>query len=151
MIPYSLKKKGMHPLYNFLYGSVLHCFASVQDPPNPCTGVTGSITEYQISFKMGLFVAIENVNTARCINGGCSHTFEPHSNPPSSYSYDRVSVAAENVVGVGPARNCTTQTISEYPIDTSVSTCFQFKFQQSLQKRRRSIALAQATKCQTES
>ena len=145
MIPYSLKKKGMHPLYKFVYGSVLHCFASVQDPPNPCTGVTGSITEYQISFKTGFFVAIENVNTGRCINGGCSHTFEPPSNPPSSY--DSVSVAAENVVGVGPARNCTTQTISEYPIDTSVSICCQFKFQQSLQKRRRSIA----TKCQTES
>jgi len=41
----------------------------------------------------------------------CNYTFEPPSNPPSSY--DRVSVAAENVVGVGPARNLTTQPISE--------------------------------------
>ena len=53
----------------------------------------------------------ENVNTARCTAGRCSHTFEPPSNPPSSY--DSVLVAAENVVGMGAARICTTQTISE--------------------------------------
>ena len=53
----------------------------------------------------------ENVNTARCTARRCSHTFEPSSNPPSSY--ESVSVAAENVVGVGAARTCTTQTISE--------------------------------------
>ena len=37
----------------------------------------------------------------------CIYTFELSSNPPSSY--DSVSVAAENVVGVGPARTCTAQ------------------------------------------
>ena len=37
--------------------------------------------------------------------------FVPPSNPPSSY--DHVSVAAENIVGVGAARTCTAQTISE--------------------------------------
>ena len=60
-------------------------------------------------------MATENVNTARCIAGRCSHTFEPLSNPPPSY--DSVSVAAVNVVGVGAARNCTIQTISELKID----------------------------------
>ena len=35
----------------------------------------------------------------------------PPSIPPSSY--DSVSVAAENLVGVGAARTCTTQPISE--------------------------------------
>ena len=44
----------------------------------------------------------------------CNYTFEPPPNPPSSY--DSVSVAAENVVGVGAARTCTTQTISELNI-----------------------------------
>ena len=52
-----------------------------------------------------------SVNIARCTAGRCSHTFEPPSNPPSSY--DSVSVVAENVVGVGAARTCTAQTISE--------------------------------------
>ena len=44
----------------------------------------------------------------------CNYTFEPPSDPPSSY--DRVSVAAENVVGVGAARNLTTQPISELSV-----------------------------------
>ena len=56
-------------------------------------------------------VITENVNISRCTAGRCNRTFEPPSNPPSSY--DSVSVAAENVVGVGAARTCTTQTISE--------------------------------------
>ena len=53
----------------------------------------------------------EDVNTARCTAGRCSHTFEPPSNPPSSS--ESVSASAENVVGVGAARTFTTQTISE--------------------------------------
>ena len=53
----------------------------------------------------------ENLNIAECTAGRCNHTFEPPSNPPSSY--DRVSVAAENVVGVGAARTCTIQPVSE--------------------------------------
>ena len=53
-----------------------------------------------------------NMDVSMCMNGRCSYTFEP-SNPPSSY--DNVSVAAENVVGRGAARMCTTQSISKLP------------------------------------
>ena len=80
----------------------------MQSPVYPCSGVSEAITQYQISFQT---VATENVNLARCTARRCSYTFEIPSNPPSSY--DSVSVAAENVVGVGAARTCTTQTISE--------------------------------------
>ena len=41
----------------------------------------------------------------------CSHTYEAASN---SSVYDSVSVAAENVVGVGAARTCAAQPISEF-------------------------------------
>ena len=87
---------------------------SLQDPVDPgeaCPGESGDITRYQISFQTGSFVATENVNITECTAERCSYTFEPPSNPPSSY--DSVSVAAENVVGVGAARTCTAQTISE--------------------------------------
>ena len=77
----------------------------------PCPGVSGDITQYQISFQTGSVVVTENVNTARCTGGRCSHTFEIPSNPSSSY--DSVSVAAKNVMGVGAARTCTSQPISE--------------------------------------
>ena len=73
--------------------------------------MTGNITQYQIKVKIGSLVATKSVNIARCTVGRCSDTFVPPSNPPSSY--DSVSVAAENVVGVGAARICTAQTISE--------------------------------------
>ena len=55
--------------------------------------------QYWISFQTGYVVVTESVDSARCtaIAGRCSHTFEPPSNPPSSY--DSVSVAAENVHG----------------------------------------------------
>ena len=75
-------------------------------PPSP-----GVIIQYQISLNTGSRVATESVNIARCTAGRCSHTFEPPSNPPSSY--DSVSVAAENVVGVGAAKTCGAQTISK--------------------------------------
>ena len=78
---------------------------------DPCPGIDGDITQYQIGFQTGSLVDTENVNLALCTAERCSHTFEPPSNPPSNY--DSVSVAAENVVGVGAARTCTTQTISE--------------------------------------
>ena len=87
------------------------CYIPLQDPREACPGVTGNITQYQISFQARSVVATENVNIAECTAGRCSHTFEPPSNPPSSY--DSVSVAAENVVGVGATRTCTTQPISE--------------------------------------
>ena len=58
----------------------------------------------------------ENVTISECMNGRCSHAIMPVSHilndhPPSSYN--SVSVAAENVVGVGAARTCTVQNISE--------------------------------------
>ena len=76
-----------------------------------CQGPRGVITQYQIKFQIGSVVITENVSIARCTAGRCSCTFEPPSNPP--LSYDSVSVAAENVVGVGAARTCTPQPISE--------------------------------------
>ena len=78
---------------------------------DPCPGIDGDITQYQIGFQTGSLVDTANVNLALCTAGRCSHTFEPPSNPLSNY--DSVSVAAENVVGVGAARTCTTQAISE--------------------------------------
>ena len=62
----------------------------------------------------------ENVTSTECTAGRCSYTFEPSSNPPSSY--DSVSVAAENVVGVGAARTCTTQAISESTVYIGILT-----------------------------
>ena len=53
----------------------------------------------------------ENVNITSCTAEHCSHTFHPPSNLLSSY--DSVSVAAENEVGVGATRSCTTQLISK--------------------------------------
>ena len=79
------------------------------DPGEACP--TGDITRYQINFQTGSVVVTESVDVAECTAGRCSHTFEPSSNPPSSY--DSVSVAAENVVGIGPEGNLTTQPISE--------------------------------------
>ena len=92
--------------------SIVHISLQDQvDLEEACPGPTGNITQYQISFQTGSVVATEIVNIAECTAGKCSHTFEPPSNSPSSY--DSVSVAAENVVGVGAARTCTTQTISK--------------------------------------
>ena len=56
-------------------------------------------------------MSAENVNIARCTTEKCSHTFEPPKKHPSSY--DSVSMAPENVTGVGPARICTVQPISK--------------------------------------
>ena len=62
---------------------------------------------------MGNFVDTENVNASRCANGSCNSVFELAMKSFVPSSYDNVSVAAENVVGVGAARTCTTQPISE--------------------------------------
>ena len=91
-----------------------HDFLFLQDPADPCPDVSGGITHYQISFQTGSTVVTGNVNIVMCTAGRCSHTFEPPSNPPSSY--DSVSVAAENVVGVGAAKTCTSITISELTV-----------------------------------
>ena len=84
------------------------------DSGEVCPGPSGNITQYQISFQTGSF---ETVNIARCTAQRCKHTFEPAPNPPSSY--DNVSVAAKNVVGVGAARTCTMQPISELYLSPS--------------------------------
>ena len=69
-------------------------------------------SQYRITFQAGSSVAItENVTVTECTAGRCNFTFVPPSNPPSSY--DSVSVAAKNAVGVGAVRTCTTQAISE--------------------------------------
>ena len=108
----------MHVYINAFFSFHISCLfeisPSMQDPIDPgegCPGITGNVTQYQISFQTGSVVATESMNTSTCTARKCSQTFEPSSNPPSSY--DSVSVAAKNAVGVGAARTCTTQTISE--------------------------------------
>ena len=89
--------------------------SSLQDPIDPaeaCPGPSGNVTHYQISFQTGAFV--KNIPVYECKSGKCNQSFEPPLNPPSSY--DRVSVAAENVVGVGAAKVCTAQIISEFVV-----------------------------------
>ena len=82
------------------------------DPGEACPGPSGDITQYQIRFQTGSFVATENVNIIACKVGRCSHTFNLlSSNVPSSF--ESVLVAAENVVGVGPAGTCTSRPIRE--------------------------------------
>ena len=93
---------------------VLYGVTSLQNPVDPCPGVTGDITQYLISFQTGSSVDTENVNIAECTAGRCSHSFVPPSNPPSSYY--NVSAAAENVVGIGALRRCTIQTICKCPV-----------------------------------
>ena len=81
---------------------------------DPCPGISGVIKWYKINYQN----TVVNMSASMCMNGRCSHTFEPPSNPPSGY--DSVSVATENVVGVGVARKCTTQTISELPLKSFI-------------------------------
>ena len=104
----------MREVYNWECISALP-YASLQDPVDPCPDIIGDITHYQISFQAESSPTTENVNIAECTAERCSHTFEPPSNPPSSY--DSVSVVAENVVGKGAARNCTAQSICESPVN----------------------------------
>ena len=97
---------------NLAYYTVVSQIILLQDPVDPaeaCPSPSGNVTHYQISFQTGAFV--KNIAVYECKGGKCNHTFEPPSNPPSSY--DKVSMAAENVVGVGAAKLCTTQIISE--------------------------------------
>ena len=76
-----------------------------------CQGPRGRTTQYQIRFQTGSFTDIENVNITACTVRKCSHAFNLSSNAPATYN--NVSVAAVNLVGVGAARTCTSQTISE--------------------------------------
>ena len=116
----------------YIYNSIGHCGSSTRtekmnrrnshflpfmqgpvDPGEACPGPSGNITQYQISFQTGSVVVTEIMNSTECIAGICDYTYRPSSNGSVCSSYDSVSVAAENVVGVGAARTCTTQTISE--------------------------------------
>ena len=79
--------------------------------------VCPGVTQYQITFQTGTILETENVSIAECTAGRCRHIFEPSPDPlncciPSSY--DNVSVAAENVAGVGAAGTCSAQPISEF-------------------------------------
>ena len=85
-------------------------------------GLSGNITQYLISFQTGSYLDTENVNVSRCTMTECRNTFEPASNSSVPSSYDSVSVAAENVVGVGAARVCIAEPISELP-DTCTLFC----------------------------
>jgi len=62
----------------------------------------------------------ESVNIVSCAAGRCSHSFDATYNLLNgsfSVSIDNLSVAAENVVGIGAARTCTAQPISELTQD----------------------------------
>ena len=114
MISVSLKKNKAC-IQHAIFLRELFCTTSfLQDPLDPCPGVTGNITQYRISFQTGSVVATRNVTIARCTAGRCGYNFEPPKN--LLLNYDSVSVAAENVLGMGFAKTCTTQTISKYPI-----------------------------------
>ena len=94
-------------------------FISLQDSVDlgeACPSPSTNITQYLVFFQSVPVVHIEYMSPSQCSTGSCKYTYWPASNllngsVPSSY--DSVSVAAENVVGVGAARNCTMQTISE--------------------------------------
>ena len=93
-----------------------------------CQGPRGRITQYQIRFQVGSTVLTAvNVNISACTTERCSNTFNlsdvPSARIPSSY--DSVSVAAINAVGVGAARTCTSQSISKLNyLDASFSGAF---------------------------
>ena len=92
-------------LYLFLQTSV--------DLQEACQGPRGVTRQYQIGYQIGPLKLYENVNTTACTAERCSHTYNLLNVDSVPSSYDSVSVAAVNVVGVGPARTCTAQTISE--------------------------------------
>ena len=83
------------------------------DSQEACQGPRGVTRQYQIRFQIGSFKVYESVNTTACRAERCSHTYNLLNVDSIPSSYDSVSVAAMNVVGVGPARTCTAQTISE--------------------------------------
>ena len=85
---------------------------NVVDPQEVCRGLSRVFMRYRIRFQIGLVETYVNVNPTACAAGKCSNIFNLPSDSVFS-SYVSVSVAAENVIGVGPARTCTTQTISE--------------------------------------
>ena len=88
-----------------------------EDQLGACQGPRGRITHYRIRFQVGSTVLTDvNVNISACTAERCSNTFNL-SNVPSGRipsSYDSVSVAAINAVGMGAARACTSQSISKW-------------------------------------
>ena len=92
------------------------CYLNSQNLRNPCPGVSGNITQYQISFQAENVIITEMVTVSECMDGRCNLHIVPDShllNGSVPLHYSRLAVAAENVVGVGAARTCTTQPISE--------------------------------------
>ena len=83
------------------------------DSRETCQGPRGVTRQYQIRYQIGSFKVYENLNTTVCRAERCSHTYNLLNVDSVPSSYDSVSVVAENVVGVGAARTCTAQTISE--------------------------------------
>jgi len=106
--------------WDALIGIGTYTHLSFQDPADlgkVCPDLIGDIIEYQVSFQTGTFVNSESVNIVSCAAGRCSHSFDATYNLLNgslSVSIDNVSVVAENVVGVGAARKCTAQPISEF-------------------------------------
>ena len=88
-----------------------------EDQLGACQGPRGRITHYRIRFQVGSTVLTDvNVNISACTTERCSNSFNL-SNVPSGRipsSYDSVSVAAINAVGMGAARTCTSQSISKW-------------------------------------
>ena len=85
------------------------------DPREVCPAPRGVITHYLIRYRArslsGSFVVPESVDISQCNGRMCRHLFEPDMNRP--ILYDSVSVAGENMVGMGPERICTARTISK--------------------------------------
>ena len=79
------------------------------DAGKACPGSNGDITQYKINFCPRSYV---NVNLTAGTVERCGHTFNL-SNDNITSRYD-VSVAAENLVGVGTAKACATLPISEF-------------------------------------
>ena len=98
----------------FEYQVLCHLYS--KNLRNPCLGISGNITQYQISFQAENVAITETVSVSECMDGRCNLHIVPAShllNGSVPLRYSRLIVAAENVVGVGAARTCTTQTISE--------------------------------------
>ena len=79
------------------------------DTGKACPGSNGDITQYKINFCPRSYL---NVNLTACTVERCGHTFNLLNDNVTS-RYDNVSVAAENLVGMGTAKACATLPISE--------------------------------------
>ena len=83
---------------------------------DPCTIPGRDIIRYKVNLQTESIVDTESIYVASCTDRRCGHTFQlPSTSENGSFplSYDSVSVAAENMAGVGAVRSCSEQTISE--------------------------------------